>query len=67
MKEYMLFQTALHSPSLRMGTMRGFICARYTIAHLTKQKDTRSMIIIKIKEKHTHKCYLLNLGQNEMN
>lgn len=56
MKEYMLFQTALHSPSLRMGTMRGFICARYTIAHLTKQKDTISMIIIKIKgdkEKHT--------------
>lgn len=66
----MLFQTALHSPSFRMGTMRGFICARYTIAHLTKQKDTVSMIIIKIKgvkEKHTHKSYLLNLGQNEMN
>lgn len=27
-----------HSPSFRIGTMRGFICAIYTMAHLQKQK-----------------------------
>lgn len=29
--------TKCYSPSLKMGTMRGFICARYTIAHLIQQ------------------------------
>ena len=27
-----------HSPSLKMGTMSGFICARYTIAHIIQQQ-----------------------------
>ena len=28
----------LHSPSLRIGTRSGFICARYIIAHLRKRR-----------------------------
>lgn len=30
----------IHSSSFKIGTIRGFICARYTIAHLAMQEQT---------------------------
>lgn len=44
-----------YSPSLRIGTMSGFICARYTIAHLIKQIKNQSKH--KKKKKWNEKGY----------
>ena len=40
----------LHSPSLKIGTMRGFICAKYTMAHLTHNKKKRRRKRISVQE-----------------
>lgn len=55
----MLFETELHSPSFRIGTMSGFICARYTIAHLTTPKNKMMSGRLRVKRKghYTKKLY----------
>ena len=40
------FPRASYSPSLKTGTMSGFNCARYTIAHIIQQHTVAVMISV---------------------
>ena len=40
-------EDGFYSTSLRIGTMRGFICAMYTIAHINQQQTVAVMTKVK--------------------